>query len=505
VPLAAGTGEQHVSALLRTRVAEDLPELFENLPDAVILIDRDWRLIYANRASRKVSRILPEYFGQSLWELYPDLAPELERAYREAMMLREERHLPTFYYEPWGTWYDLRILPAACGVAVLYHDTTALRQAEALRDAAAEQLREVLEASTDGVTCVDRDWRITYMNPTALGHAAPGGNPMGTNIWESYPAAVYEGSPWVKHYYQAMDQGIGSVFEAYYPEPINGWFRISVRPAKTGIIFFAQDITEQRLALDALIQSEKLAAVGRLASSIAHEINNPLEAVTNLLYLARSLARESELEAYLDKAEQQLRRVAMITNQTLRFHKQATRPQEMDCAELFSTVLSIYEGRLKNAHITVETRTRAHKPVICFEGEIRQVLANFVGNAIDAMPHGGRLLIRGREATDWRSGRAGLVLTVGDDGGGIDARTLARMFDAFFTTKGMAGTGLGLWVSAEIVARHDGRILVHSSQRPGRRGSVFTLFLPFAASPRANDLGTTLGAGRAEASPAAPR
>ena len=255
---------------------------------------------------------------------------------------------------------------------------------------------------------------------------------MGTNIWESYPAAVYEGSPWVKHYYQAMDQGIGSVFEAYYPEPINGWFRISVRPAKTGIIFFAQDITEQRLALDALIQSEKLAAVGRLASSIAHEINNPLEAVTNLLYLARSLARESELEAYLDKAEQQLRRVAMITNQTLRFHKQATRPQEMDCAELFSTVLSIYEGRLKNAHIMFETRTRAHKPVICFEGEIRQVLANFVGNAIDAMPHGGRLLIRGREATDWRSGRAGLVLTVGDDGGGIDARTLARMFDAFF-------------------------------------------------------------------------
>ena len=102
VPLAAGTGEQQVSALLRTRVAEDLPELFENLPDAVILIDRDWRLIYANRASRKVSRILPEYFGQSLWELYPDLAPELERAYREAMMLREERHLPTFYYEPLG-------------------------------------------------------------------------------------------------------------------------------------------------------------------------------------------------------------------------------------------------------------------------------------------------------------------------------------------------------------------------------------------------------------------
>jgi PAS domain S-box-containing protein len=239
------------------------------------------------------------------------------------------------------------------------------------------------------------------------------------------------------------------------------------------------EVTAQRRLDAALIQSEKLAAVGRLASSIAHEINNPLESVVNLIYLARLKAIEPDIQSFLDLADQELRRVANIVNQTLRFHKQASRPRAISCLALFSTLLNMYEGRLKNSNIGVEKRKRATEPVVCFEGDIRQVLNNVVGNAIDAMPGGGRLFVRSRKGTDWRSGRVGLVLTVADDGSGIDAQTQLRMFDAFFTTKGIGGSGLGLWISAEIMERHQGRIRIRSSQRDGSRGTVVALFLPF--------------------------
>ena len=262
-------------------------------------------------------------------------------------------------------------------------------------------------------------------------------------------------------------------------------FDFSLAPARNSngeIIFLVpegRDITELKRAEAALMKSEKLAAVGRLASSIAHEINNPLESVTNLIYLAQQHATSSEVQRFLDSADQELRRISVIANQTLRFHKQASKPQAISCVELFSTVLSIYEGRLRNSNVTVEKRKRALQQIVCFAGDVRQVLTNLVGNAIDAMPTGGRLLIRSREATDWTTGREGLVLTIADTGCGMDSATLEQIFEPFFTTKGIGGTGLGLWVSQEVVARHHGALHVRSSHREGSSGTVFALFLPF--------------------------
>ena len=157
----------------------------------------------------------------------------------------------------------------------------------------------------------------------------------------------------------------------------------------------------------------------------------------------------------------------------------------MFCQELIEGGLSIYQGRILNAGISVEKRKRASHPVTCFDGEIRQVLNNLVSNAIDAMhPHGGRLLLRSRESTNWKTGRRGLVLTVADTGPGMNQVTVKRIFEPFFTTKGNAGTGLGLWISCEIIDRHGGTLRVRSSQREGRSGTVFTIFLPFAAVQR---------------------
>jgi PAS domain S-box-containing protein len=246
----------------------------------------------------------------------------------------------------------------------------------------------------------------------------------------------------------------------------------------THFLGIQNDVTERVEFEIALRESEKLAAVGRLAASIAHEINNPLEAVMNLIYLAQRTECSPETQQYLGTADQELQRVKSITAQSLRFFKQSTRPQTTSCAELLTPVLALYQSRLDNAGIAVERRKRSTHTLICMESEIRQVLNNLVGNAIDAMQRGGRLLVRSREATDWRTGRPGLAITIADTGSGIASKMLGSIYKAFYTTKGIGGTGLGLWISRGIVERHNGRLLVRSSQRPGHTGTVFQLFLP---------------------------
>ncbi len=263
--------------------------------------------------------------------------------------------------------------------------------------------------------------------------------------------------------------------------------RLSPIRSRTGelthFVGIQTDITARVEFESALRESEKLAAVGRLASTIAHEINNPLEAVTNLLYLARHGDSTGDTMRYLDLADEELRRVALITSQSLRFYKQSTRPQAIACDALVDSVLDLYEGRAANSVVIIERRDRKSPAVVCLESEIRQVLNNLVRNGIDAMHgKGGRMLIRTRHATDWRTGVLGVSLTVADTGMGMSPNTIEHIYKPFFTTKGIAGTGLGLWVSSEIVARHRGRLRVRSTQRPGSSGTVFSLFLPLNAS-----------------------
>lgn len=253
----------------------------------------------------------------------------------------------------------------------------------------------------------------------------------------------------------------------------------------SGVIVLGVDVTERKRAHGALIQAEKLAAVGRLASSIAHEINNPLESVTNLIYLAQRANASTAVDEYLEVADRELRRVAAITSQTLRFHKQATNPREVTGAELIENVLLLHQGRIFNLQIQVERRYRSRVVVCCFEGEIRQVLSNVIGNALDAMQHsGGRLILGSQEGKDRRTGRDGLILTVADTGPGMAPSVARQAFEPFFTTKGELGTGLGLWVSREIMDRHTGRISLRTCQRGGHAGTAIRIFLPFDAVSR---------------------
>ena len=239
-----------------------------------------------------------------------------------------------------------------------------------------------------------------------------------------------------------------------------------------------RDITLQKLAERALLQSEKLASVGRLASSIAHEINNPLEAITNLLFILDLKAPTTELKELIRTAQEELARVSQITTHTLRFHRQSSKPTEVDLKQLLESVLLLYRPRLQNSSIVGRVDRSDTCLLLCRDGELRQVILNLVGNAVDAMKTGGRLLLRCREATGLKNGGKGVRITIADTGTGMDQQTLKRIFEPFFTTKGIGGTGLGLWVTLDLVHKSLGSIRVRSSNRPNRHGSVFALYFP---------------------------
>jgi PAS domain S-box-containing protein len=248
----------------------------------------------------------------------------------------------------------------------------------------------------------------------------------------------------------------------------------------TGIIVFGVDVTVRSKAEQALRETEKLAAVGRLASSIAHEINNPLEAVTNLLYLSGSLAETPTLKSYLDLAQQELARVANIATQTLRFHRQSTEARRTSLREITESVLLLFRQRIANADVTIERQYRTEQMIIGYEGDLRQVFTNFIGNAIDATRSGGRLLLRISEATNWRTGARGVRVSIGDNGHGMSEEICRHIFEPFFTTKGITGTGLGLWISHEILNNHKAVTKVRSSIDQDRHGTVFSVWLPFS-------------------------
>ncbi len=235
---------------------------------------------------------------------------------------------------------------------------------------------------------------------------------------------------------------------------------------------------ERKLAEAALRQSDKLAAVGRMASSIAHEINNPLEAVTNLLYLLDRTPLNGEQRGYLDTARQELARVSEIAAQTLTFNRQRDIRGKASISVLLDSVLVLYQGRLAGSGIVIERRYQNTAPFTCYPGELRQVFANLIGNAFDATRHGGRIVLRERTAVHPKTGQHGVRIALADTGHGIPAEVKGNLFQAFKSTKGSNGTGLGLWISKGIIEKHGGSIQFRSSSKSGRSGTVFSIFIP---------------------------
>lgn len=246
----------------------------------------------------------------------------------------------------------------------------------------------------------------------------------------------------------------------------------------TRLIGTVLDITDLRQTDASLRQMEKLAATGRLAASIAHEINNPLEAITNLLYLVEDGTLQEEQRKFIKLAQQELARVVDIATQTLRFYRDPSPPRLCNLTEIIEGVLTFFGGRITSSHIQIERHFDKDSAVLGAREELRQVFVNLIRNAMEAMPHGGKLEVRIKNATNFQTRRKGVRVTVADTGHGMDHATKRRMFEPFFTTRSGVGIGLGLWLSAGIIHQHGGTIRLKSRRRSGQSGTVFSVFLP---------------------------
>jgi signal transduction histidine kinase len=263
---------------------------------------------------------------------------------------------------------------------------------------------------------------------------------------------------------------------------------VSVYPVRTsprevrwaGVIVL--DTSEHKRSEDALRKAEKLAVTGRLAASIAHEINNPLETVTNLLFLLGNFCNLEEAALnYVRMAEREIERIGEITGQTLGLYRQSQLLPGCTIEELLGSVLNSYKRRISALKLHVEQQFDPATNVLCFAGEVRQIFTNLVGNAIDASSEGGRLMVRARRSRNWKNPeQAGIRFSVADTGTGMEPAVRKRVFEAFFTTKEETGTGLGLWVSQEIVTKHDGVMHLRScTAKAGKpSGTVFHIFIP---------------------------
>jgi signal transduction histidine kinase len=259
------------------------------------------------------------------------------------------------------------------------------------------------------------------------------------------------------------------------------WFRITANAVMSGehrfgSIVVLTDITERKLAEESLRNAEKLAATGRLAQTIAHEINNPLEALTNLIYLASHTSRQDELHDYLRQAARELERVTKITKQVLSFHRETKVPVELDLHDMVNSVLALYVIQLQGKRIKVDLQKGGPYRIYGFPGELRQVVANLIGNAIDASPQDGKICIRMRAATC--DGVRGAVFTIHDSGAGIPVEIRSRILEPFFTTKELKGTGLGLWLAKGIILKHHGTLRFRSNYNASGGGTCFRIFLP---------------------------
>lgn len=351
----------------------------------------------------------------------------------------------------------------------------------------------LLDSAGEGIWGVDLVGNCTFVNRAALSMLGYTANELlGRNMHEMvhhhYPdGRLYPGEECVVyHVFQKNRPFTNHVDHVFRKDGSLFWTEMSAQPILhqgevRGAVVTFRDITQTRLVEEALRRSEKLAAVGQLASSIAHEINNPLESVTLLLHLIRTSNNPMEVKTYAALAESELARVSEITTQTLRFHKQQTLPGPADLAEMLKAVLRLHASRLQSRGVALKMNVRPTPELQLLEGDVRQVLNNLIRNAYEAMPNAGRLLVRLRPARSPRTGAAGARVTVADTGTGFLPRNREHLYEPFFTSKEVTGTGLGLWISKGIVDKHGGHIAMRSrlaTPDGGGHGTVFSLWFP---------------------------
>ena len=481
--------------------------------NAIVITDRDGSIVWANPAfSTLTGYTLAETVGKNLRDLVK--SGQQERAFYEEMwatilagriwhgQLVNRRKDGSLYPE------DLTITPVRDANGKITHfiaiklDLTERKAAEeALLQAGALQ-RAIFNSANFSSIATDAKGVIQIFNVGAermlgytaaevmnkitpadisdpqevIARAAALSVELGTPITPGFEALVFKAS-----------RGIEDIYELTYIRKDGSRFPAVVsvtalRDAQNtiiGYLLIGTDNTARKLAEEALLRSELLAGAGRLAASIAHEINNPLEALINTIYLARMTADLPEsAREYLDIADGEIASVAHIVRQRLGFYREFSAATSNSASALIGSVVNLLKAKIRASEAIVEQQCDEQLQVMGVSGELRQVLANLLANSLDSIDQGGRIVLRASASIDPDDGRRRFRITVADCGHGMGAATMKQIFDPFFTTKGSVGTGLGLWVCKQLVDKNGGSIRVRSNMDGERGGTTFSVVLP---------------------------
>ena len=478
--------------------------ILSNTPDLVYVFDLNHRFTYANASLLRMwGKEWSEAIGKNCLELgyEPWHAAMHDREIEQVIATRRPiRGEVPFTGTNGRRFYDYIFVPVLGpdgtveAIAGTTRDTTDRRQSEdALRTSEA-RLRAFVGATADIIYSMSPDWKeMRFLEGK-----------------EFVPDTTDPSRTWLQKYIHPEDQDFvmasirkaietKNVFELEHriirADGTLGWTYSRAVPILNDdgeiLEWFgaAADVTRRKTAEDAVVKSEKLVAMGRLAGTIAHEINNPLEAAMNVAYLLRSNhSLDNQTQNLVKTLHEELSRVAHITRQSLGFYRESSKLVEVSLAAILDEVLELLQRKALENSVTTDRKYSTTGSLLTFPGEMRQVFLNLVGNAIEAMAQGGRLRVHLHPSRDWsgEGTRYGFRVNVCDTGVGISRENARKIFEPFFTTKDDKGTGLGLWVTRGIVHKHEGSLRFRSSQLTGRTVTCFSVFLPFPKS-RLND------------------
>lgn len=485
----------------RLKHAEEyLKQIIDNVPASLLVLDGELKVLLANSTFCSEFRVsqtetvgkLLYHLGNQQWNISP-LRELLEEVLPQKKAVKE--YSVTHVFPEIGTRTMLvsarRIengnSPAIILLAI--GDVTEREEAEEKLRLSNERFRMIADNMSQLAWTCDELGNTTWYNQRWLDYTGMTFGDMAGWGWSKvqHPDHLERVIEGVK---RARDTG--EVWEDTFPlrskDGTYRWFlsrAIPIRGAHGKVVqWFGTntDITKSRQTEAALIKSEKLAAAGRLAAVLAHEINNPLQAVTNVMsLLEQSTLMDPQDHELVKTAIDELGRVNRLTQQSLRFYRESVSATTVNIVEEIESVLELYAKRITAKNITVTKQYRANGASIdSHPGEIRQIFSTLLINALEAVPSHGRFALRVSHSTDWRrvSTIEGLRITLADSGCGIPPDDAARIFEPFFTTKGESGTGLGLWVARGIADRLGGSIQMRSRVHPDNGGTCFSIFLP---------------------------
>ena len=466
-----------------------LEAIVRSSDDAIVTKNLNSIITSWNPAATRIFGYEPEEMvGQSILKLIPERLRHEEDEFIHRLKIGEQiAHFQTTRVTKTGKEISvsLTISPLrdesgrVIGASQIARDITGQRELD--RDRL--QLAAIVESSDDAIISKNLDGTIVTWNAAAgriFGYSPE--EIIGKSILTLIPPDLQHEEPGIIARLRAGEriEHFETIRLKKNGERMHVSLTISPIRDETGKVIGAskilRDISDRKRMQESLLQAEKLAATGRMAASIAHEINNPLEGLLNLIYLAKHSDNPSEIRALLTTAEGELERVAHIAKQTLGYYRENVSAMRLSLAELVRDTLRIYEPRLRAARIEVICDLEATRPIRVKRGELVQVISNIIANSMHAMPDGGRLTMRLWSET--RDERTFALLEIKDTGCGIDAANLQHIFEAFFTTRGSIGTGIGLWVARQFIESHGGTLDVRSSTEPHRHGTTMTICLP---------------------------